>query len=55
MAYGKNKAKIVSDTLTKEITNQVPATYLKTHANTLFVLDNESSSLLPSSFFDDKS
>lgn len=47
MAYGANKAQIVSDTLTNEITAQVPATYLQKHDNTVFVLDNEASSLLP--------
>ena len=47
MAYGQNKAQIVSDTLTNEITDQVPATYLQKHENTVFVLDNEAASLLP--------
>lgn len=47
MAYGKNKAQIVSDTLTNDITDQVPATYLQKHSNTVFVLDTEASSLLP--------
>lgn len=47
MAYGEGKAQIVSDTITNEITNQVPATYLQKHDNTVFVLDNEASSLLP--------
>lgn len=47
MAYGANKAQIVSDTLTNEVTGQVPATYLQKHNNTVFVLDNEASSLLP--------
>lgn len=47
MAYGSNKAEIVSETLTSEITDQVPATYLQKHDNTVFVLDNEAASLLP--------
>ncbi|MBL57463.1 MAG: glucosamine-6-phosphate deaminase [Flavobacteriales bacterium] len=47
MAYGQNKAQIVADTLTNEITDQVPATYLQKHQNTVFVLDNEAASLLP--------
>lgn len=47
MAYGQNKAQIVSETLTNEITDQVPATYLQKHDNTVFVLDNEAASLLP--------
>jgi glucosamine-6-phosphate deaminase len=47
MAYGENKAQIVSDTLTNDITDQVPATYLQNHSNTVFVLDTEASSLLP--------
>lgn len=46
MAYGENKAQIVSDTLTSAITDQVPATYLQKHDNTVFVLDNEAASLL---------
>jgi glucosamine-6-phosphate deaminase len=47
MAYGQNKAQIVSDTLTNEITGQVPATYLQKHENTVFVLDSAAASLLP--------
>lgn len=47
MAYGQGKAQIVSDTITNEITDQVPATYLQKHSNTVFILDNEASSLLP--------
>ena len=46
MAYGANKAQIVSDTINNEITAEVPATYLQKHNNTVFVLDNEASSLL---------
>ena len=47
MAYGENKAQIVSDTLTNDITDKVPATYLQKHNNTVFVLDNAAASLLP--------
>lgn len=47
MAYGAAKAQIVSDTITNDITDQVPATYLQKHDNTVFVLDNEAASLLP--------
>jgi len=47
MAYGKGKSGIVSETLTSDITSQVPATFLQNHKNTIFVLDNESASLLP--------
>jgi glucosamine-6-phosphate deaminase len=47
MAYGASKAEIVSETLTSDITSQVPATFLQNHKNTIFVLDNEASSLLP--------
>ena len=47
MAYGEGKAQIVSDTLTNDITDKVPATYLQKHNNTVFVLDNASASLLP--------
>ncbi len=47
MAYGSGKSEIVSETLTSDITSQVPATFLQNHNNTIFVLDNEASSLLP--------
>ena len=47
MAYGKGKSGIVSETLTSNITSQVPATFLQNHKNTVFVLDNEAASLLP--------
>jgi len=47
MAYGKGKSGIVSETLTSDITSKVPATFLQNHKNTIFVLDNESASLLP--------
>jgi glucosamine-6-phosphate deaminase len=47
MAYGEGKAQIVSDTLTNDITDKVPATYLQKHSNTVFVLDNAAASLLP--------
>lgn len=46
MAYGSGKAEIVSETLTSVITSKVPATFLQNHKNTIFVLDNEASSLL---------
>lgn len=42
----KVKAKAVQLTLQSEITNQIPATILKSHSNwTLFFIDNESASL----------
>jgi len=47
MAYGLGKSEIVSETLTSNITSQVPATFLQNHKNTIFVLDNEAASLLP--------
>ena len=47
MAYGSGKSEIVSETLTSDVTSQVPATFLQHHKNTIFVLDNEAASLLP--------
>lgn len=44
MAWGINKAEIVKQAIEGEITSNVPATYLQTHENTTFVLDNEASS-----------
>ena len=39
MAWGEGKANIVKEAIEGEISDQVPATYLQTHANTTFVID----------------
>lgn len=46
MAYGEGKAEIVKTTMTSEITDQVPATFLQKHNNTIYVLDPAAASLL---------
>lgn len=46
LAWGVAKASIVNQAINGEITNQVPATYLQAHNNTLFVLDKEAASEL---------
>jgi len=46
LAWGENKASIIKETIEGEISSQVPATYLQSHNNTTFVLDNEASSEL---------
>lgn len=47
MAYGESKAEIVLKTITSEMTDQVPATFLQKHNNTVFVLDHACAALLP--------
>ena len=46
LAWGINKAEIIKETVEREISSHVPATYLQTHDNTTFVLDIEASSEL---------
>ncbi len=46
MAWGENKASIVTRTVEGSITDSVPATYLQTHPNTAVVLDDGSSAQL---------
>jgi len=46
LAWGINKAEIIKKTIEGEISSEVPATYLQSHHNTTFVLDNEASSEL---------
>ena len=41
LAWGINKSQIIKETIEGEISSDVPATYLQTHENTTFVLDNE--------------
>ncbi|MBD1423669.1 glucosamine-6-phosphate deaminase [Sphingobacterium chuzhouense] len=47
MAWGKGKAEIVKKTLESEITEEIPATFLKTTEHVEFVLDNGAASSLP--------
>ncbi len=44
LAWGINKSQIIKETIEGEISSDVPATYLQTHDNTTFILDNEASS-----------
>lgn len=41
LAWGHNKASIIKNTIEGEITSEVPATYLQTHNNTTFILNDE--------------
>ena len=43
LAWGINKSQIIKETIEGEISSDVPATYLQTHENTTFILDNEAS------------
>jgi glucosamine-6-phosphate deaminase len=43
LAWGINKSQIIKETIEGEISSEVPATYLQTHNNTTFILDNEAS------------
>lgn len=44
MALGEGKAGIIARTIEGTISSEVPATFLQKHPNTLFILDNASSS-----------
>ncbi|EDP72787.1 glucosamine-6-phosphate deaminase [Flavobacteriales bacterium ALC-1] len=46
LAWGANKGSIVKETIEGEISSFVPATYLQSHNNTTFVLDQEASAEL---------
>ena len=46
MAWGEAKADIIKRTVEGEITDQIPATFLQEHENTLFVLDEAAASEL---------
>jgi glucosamine-6-phosphate deaminase len=46
MAWGTKKAAIVKQALHADINEHTPATFLREHANTLFVLDLEAASQL---------
>ncbi len=46
LAWGINKSSIIKQTIEREITSNVPATYLQEHDNTTFVLDIAASSEL---------
>ncbi|MCC5940306.1 MAG: glucosamine-6-phosphate deaminase, partial [Balneolaceae bacterium] len=46
MAWGEAKAEIIKKTVEGEITDQIPATFLQEHENTVFILDEAASSEL---------
>ena len=46
IAWGKTKSKIIRKTLKEKTNPLIPASYLQSHRNTLFILDNGSSSCL---------
>ena len=46
MAWGTTKANVVHDTVEREITEQIPATYLQKHDNTKVILDEAAASEL---------
>ena len=46
IAWGKTKSEIIRKTLKEKINPLVPASYLQSHKNTEFILDNDSSSYL---------
>ncbi|CAB9507826.1 Putative glucosamine-6-phosphate deaminase-like protein BT_0258 [Seminavis robusta] len=46
MAWGENKARIVQKAIEGELSEQVPATYLQQHPNTLYVLEESASTEL---------
>ena len=46
LAWGENKATVIKETIEGEISSEVPATYLQSHTNTTFVLDESASSEL---------
>ena len=46
IAWGKTKSKIIRKTLKEKTNPLIPASYLQSHRNTLFILDNGSSSYL---------
>jgi glucosamine-6-phosphate deaminase len=42
-AWGEKKASIVAESINGVITDQVPATFLQKHNNTVFILDKAAS------------
>jgi len=46
MAWGEGKAAIIRQTVEGEITSQIPATFLQSHKNVEFILDNASAAEL---------
>ncbi len=46
LAWGINKAKIIKETIEGKVSSQIPATYLQSHKNTSFILDQDASSAL---------
>lgn len=52
MAFGENKAKAVEQTVHGDVTEDVPASVLKNHANTVVLLDEAAASLLDPSDYE---
>ena len=46
LAWGTNKKEIIKRTIEGEVSSEVPATFLRNHPNSTFILDHESSSEL---------
>jgi glucosamine-6-phosphate deaminase len=46
MAWGQNKADIIKRTIQGDVSSEIPATFLQSHANVTFVLDQSSASEL---------
>ena len=46
LAWGTNKQEIIKRTIEGEVSSEVPATFLRNHPNSTFILDRESSSEL---------
>ena len=44
LAWGERKAPVIADAVEGRVTESVPASYLQTHANTLFVIDERAAS-----------
>ena len=42
MAWGANKAKIVSKAIEGKVSSKMPCSYLQNHTNTTVILDNDS-------------
>lgn len=46
LAWGEHKAKIIADAVEGKVTEEIPASYLQTHNNTTFIVDEEAAKKL---------
>ena len=46
IATGKSKAEIIAKTIKSKVSSKIPASFLKKHKNTIFILDKDSASKL---------